>query len=301
MLTFSLFVSAYLSHCQEQLYQQYGRHIWKEMLFFIHFFSLIGFLPILPSLYQEAKKLADIEGPNLPLPLIFNDIIERIQEIWQFGKDEIFIAISGSGLRGGEGGGKNVWIGGMEMLESVVQELNRLFLPSLIPSSSSSFSSSSSSSSSSSFSSSFSSSPTSFSLLFPLPLLLLFNLITQSMCISGVYLMTSSTSALTMNLAITVRKLISLIISVLAFDNREWGNQHWLGSTAVLIGVLMYTTPAGGTGTKEEEKKNETREEEENKEGAGEEDGKEKGKEKEKDKQKDKIFSNSPLHNKQKT
>ncbi|XP_030072180.1 nucleotide sugar transporter SLC35B4 [Microcaecilia unicolor] len=69
---------------------------------------------------------------------------------------------------------------------------------------------------------------------------LLMNVITQYICIRGVFILTTECTSLTVTLVVTLRKFVSLIFSILYFQNpfTAW---HWIGSTFVLAGTLMYT------------------------------------------------------------
>ncbi|KAK1335125.1 hypothetical protein QTO34_004705 [Cnephaeus nilssonii] len=69
---------------------------------------------------------------------------------------------------------------------------------------------------------------------------LLMNVITQYVCIRGVFILTTECTSLTVTLVVTLRKFVSLIISILYFQNpfTVW---HWLGTLFVFIGTLMYT------------------------------------------------------------
>ncbi|XP_036283279.1 UDP-xylose and UDP-N-acetylglucosamine transporter isoform X2 [Pipistrellus kuhlii] len=69
---------------------------------------------------------------------------------------------------------------------------------------------------------------------------LLMNVITQYVCIRGVFILTTECTSLTVTLVVTLRKFVSLIVSILYFQNpfTVW---HWLGTLFVFIGTLMYT------------------------------------------------------------
>ncbi|KAG7268906.1 hypothetical protein CRUP_021801 [Coryphaenoides rupestris] len=71
-------------------------------------------------------------------------------------------------------------------------------------------------------------------------LYLLVNVITQYVCIRGVFILTTECASLTVTLVVTLRKFLSLIISVLYFQNpfTVW---HWLGTAVVFLGMLLYT------------------------------------------------------------
>uniref|UniRef100_A0A8C6Z8B0 Solute carrier family 35 member B4 n=1 Tax=Nothoprocta perdicaria TaxID=30464 RepID=A0A8C6Z8B0_NOTPE len=69
---------------------------------------------------------------------------------------------------------------------------------------------------------------------------LLMNVITQYVCIRGVFILTTECTSLTVTLVVTLRKFVSLIFSILYFRNpfTAW---HWLGTSFVFVGTLMYT------------------------------------------------------------
>eukprot|EP00762_Andalucia_godoyi_P007609 ANDGO_00765.mRNA.1 UDP-xylose and UDP-N-acetylglucosamine transporter len=65
------------------------------------------------------------------------------------------------------------------------------------------------------------------------------NVVTQYMCVQGVYLVLSCTNSLTLNVVVTVRKLLSVIISVLVWGN-SLGTSQWLGAIAVFAASAWY-------------------------------------------------------------
>ncbi|XP_069485724.1 nucleotide sugar transporter SLC35B4 [Ambystoma mexicanum] len=69
---------------------------------------------------------------------------------------------------------------------------------------------------------------------------LLMNVLTQYVCIRGVFILTTECTSLTVTLVVTLRKFVSLIFSILYFRNpfMMW---HWIGTLFVFIGTLMYT------------------------------------------------------------
>ncbi|KAJ8002650.1 hypothetical protein DPEC_G00161100 [Dallia pectoralis] len=71
-------------------------------------------------------------------------------------------------------------------------------------------------------------------------LYLVMNVITQYLCIRGVFTLTTECASLTVTLVVTLRKFVSLIISILYFKNpfTAW---HWLGTAVVFLGTLIYT------------------------------------------------------------
>jgi len=65
------------------------------------------------------------------------------------------------------------------------------------------------------------------------------NVLTQWVCVIGVYDSMAQFTALTTTLFLTLRKFISLIVSVLYFNNQlSW--LHWLGVLFVFFGSLLY-------------------------------------------------------------
>lgn len=71
-------------------------------------------------------------------------------------------------------------------------------------------------------------------------LYLLINVITQYVCIRGVFILTTECTSLTVTLVVTLRKFLSLIFSILYFQNpfTVW---HWVGTAVVFLGTLLYT------------------------------------------------------------
>uniref|UniRef100_A0A8C4MEW1 Solute carrier family 35 member B4 n=1 Tax=Equus asinus asinus TaxID=83772 RepID=A0A8C4MEW1_EQUAS len=89
---------------------------------------------------------------------------------------------------------------------------------------------------------------------------LLMNVFTQYVCIRGVFILTTECASLTVTLVVTLRKFVSLIFSILYFQN-PFTLWHWLGTLFVFIGTLMYTEVWNNLGTtksqpQKEDKKN---------------------------------------------
>lgn len=80
------------------------------------------------------------------------------------------------------------------------------------------------------------------------------NLITQYICVRGVYLLVSTAGPVTTTMVLTVRKFLSLIISVTFFQN-VWTVSHWIGTLLVFGGALIYGLHAQITGGLEEFRK----------------------------------------------
>jgi len=68
---------------------------------------------------------------------------------------------------------------------------------------------------------------------------LLTNAVTQFVCIMGVHSLSSRTSALTLTLVLTVRKFVSLLLSLYWFEN-EFETYHWIGAFLVFVGSSSY-------------------------------------------------------------
>lgn len=71
-------------------------------------------------------------------------------------------------------------------------------------------------------------------------LYLIMNVITQYVCIRAVFILTTECASLTVTLVVTLRKFVSLIFSIIYFQNpfTAW---HWFGTFVVFIGTLLYT------------------------------------------------------------
>lgn len=69
---------------------------------------------------------------------------------------------------------------------------------------------------------------------------MLLNVISQYLCISSVYILTTECTSLTVTLVVTLRKFMSLIISIIYFKN-PFTAYHWFGTLLVFIGTLLFT------------------------------------------------------------
>nr|CAG8503008.1 7853_t:CDS:2 [Entrophospora candida] len=76
-------------------------------------------------------------------------------------------------------------------------------------------------------------------------LYLIMNVLTQYLCISGVHRLHSVSSALTVNLVLNLRKFISLVLSVLFFDN-DFHIGMGIGGACVFIGTILYSIGSAG-------------------------------------------------------
>ena len=66
------------------------------------------------------------------------------------------------------------------------------------------------------------------------------NMFTQYFCIRSVFILTTECSSLIVTLVITLRKFVSLIISIIYFQN-EFTLYHWIGTTAVFLGTFLFS------------------------------------------------------------
>ncbi|KAL1110431.1 hypothetical protein AAG570_007962 [Ranatra chinensis] len=66
------------------------------------------------------------------------------------------------------------------------------------------------------------------------------NVLTQYLCISSVYYLTTETSSFTVTLVLTLRKFASLLFSIFYFQN-TFTLFHWIGTICVFVGTLTFT------------------------------------------------------------
>ncbi|XP_046578688.1 UDP-xylose and UDP-N-acetylglucosamine transporter-like [Haliotis rubra] len=69
---------------------------------------------------------------------------------------------------------------------------------------------------------------------------LIFNTLTQYVCIRSVFVLTTECASLTVTLVVTLRKFVSLIFSIMYFKN-PFTVQHWIGTSCVFVGTLLFT------------------------------------------------------------
>lgn len=78
---------------------------------------------------------------------------------------------------------------------------------------------------------------------FAVPIVVLYilgNMVTQYMCISSVYVLTTECQSLTVTLVVTLRKFVSLVFSILYFKN-DFTIYHWIGTFCVFYGTAVFT------------------------------------------------------------
>lgn len=71
-------------------------------------------------------------------------------------------------------------------------------------------------------------------------LYLIGNVLTQFVCIAGVYILTTECNSLTVTLVVTLRKFTSLLFSIVYFQN-EFTIWHWMGTICVFTGTGVFT------------------------------------------------------------
>ncbi|KAK2488767.1 hypothetical protein MC885_018166, partial [Smutsia gigantea] len=81
----------------------------------------------------------------------------------------------------------------------------------------------------------------------------------QYVCIRGVFILTTECASLTVTLVVTLRKFVSLIFSILYFQN-PFTLWHWLGTLCVFVGTLMYTEVWTNLGTTKSQPQKEDKE-----------------------------------------
>lgn len=69
---------------------------------------------------------------------------------------------------------------------------------------------------------------------------LIANVLTQYLCISSVYVLTTECSSLTVTLVVTLRKFVSLLFSIVYFSN-PFTIYHWIGTLLVFVGTIIFT------------------------------------------------------------
>merc|ERR1719449_511736 len=69
---------------------------------------------------------------------------------------------------------------------------------------------------------------------------LLGNILTQYVCISSVFVLTTECASLTVTLVVTLRKFLSLLFSIMYFNN-PFTPYHWLGTGLVFGGTLLFS------------------------------------------------------------
>jgi len=82
------------------------------------------------------------------------------------------------------------------------------------------------------------------------------NIIAQYFCVTGVHKLSSISTSLTLNLILSLRKFVSLMLSIFIFNNPlKLG--HWIGTIILFVGTIMYfnDTPSNISSNKKENNK----------------------------------------------
>merc|ERR1712187_1070541 len=66
------------------------------------------------------------------------------------------------------------------------------------------------------------------------------NNLTQLACIKGVFRLSANFSPLTVNVTLSVRKFLSVVVSIIWFRN-PWTNLHSIATVAIFGGVFAYS------------------------------------------------------------
>ena len=66
------------------------------------------------------------------------------------------------------------------------------------------------------------------------------NMLTQYLCIRSVFVLTTECSSLVVTLVITLRKFVSLLISIVYFQN-DFTFNHCLGTACVFVGTFLFS------------------------------------------------------------
>ncbi|CAF0977822.1 unnamed protein product [Adineta steineri] len=66
------------------------------------------------------------------------------------------------------------------------------------------------------------------------------NVLTQYFCIRSVFILTTECPSLIVTLVITLRKFVSLLFSIIYFQN-EFTFNHWIGTASVFLGTFLFS------------------------------------------------------------
>jgi len=72
------------------------------------------------------------------------------------------------------------------------------------------------------------------------------NVVTQLACVRGVNSLMAAVGPLAVNFAITLRKFLSLLFSIIYFDN-PFSAYHWAGAVLVFFGTIVYSRTASSS------------------------------------------------------
>lgn len=66
------------------------------------------------------------------------------------------------------------------------------------------------------------------------------NVVTNYVCSTSAFMLSAECSSLTVTLAVTLRKFVSLMLSIMYFNN-PFTTLHWIGASLVFMGTLIFT------------------------------------------------------------
>ena len=74
--------------------------------------------------------------------------------------------------------------------------------------------------------------------------LLILNLTSAHLAMCGIYKITTDSSAITCTMAVTARKLASLLLSIRLFNRGAFVPRQWIGTVMVFAGSILYSLAA---------------------------------------------------------
>lgn len=198
LLGLAMVLGAFQGVYADRLYETYGRNNWRESLFYAHALSLPFFIPSYPKLFPQLKAL--FASPSVLSSLSSTSMLANTTSsaIKQFPSTTTTATTV-------------TFLSVRSLLNSAVSYLQTLPAQSII-----------------------------FRILSQTPIkivYLIFNGLTQYVCIRGVHLLSAKSSSLTVTVVLNIRKLVSLILSVYVFGNVLVGG--------VLVGAVLVFAGGG--------------------------------------------------------
>lgn len=74
MLSTALFLSAYLGHEQDRTYKLFGKHTWKEVMFYTHLFALPAFILAATDIKKHVELFIQAAPIIIPMPLYHSSL-----------------------------------------------------------------------------------------------------------------------------------------------------------------------------------------------------------------------------------
>lgn len=228
LLTLALVFSTLLGFSQERTYAKYGRGHWQEGMFFIHALALPMFAFVKNDLVDQinvANSSPSVEVGIQPL-VAFISLPQPVPGGGGWGNQP------GVGF----GGGVPIlpYISSLftTILTTIPPPLLKIIKKPVLKLSTSLLST-------------LLSLPTFRIPSFWIPLTL--NILTQLVCVNGVNRLTARVSSLSVTLVLTLRKAVSVVISVVLIGRGTGSVELWGGCLAVLIGTVVYTAATEAT------------------------------------------------------